>query len=133
MPNDRFEMILFGGFAVLALLLATVGIYGVISFAVAQRTYEIGIRMALGARRSEVVRLIMGSGMRMAAAGVAIGLAGAMGLGRLMHATLYGVESADLSSLCSVAVLLLAVALLGCWFPARRSAAVDPMQALRSE
>lgn len=131
--SDRFEMILFGGFAAVALLLATIGIYGVMSFAVVQRTHEIGVRMALGARRSDVVRLILGSGLRMALAGLAIGLAGALALGRLMHSTLYGVQAADLSSLAAVAALLFAVALLACWVPARRSATVDPIRALRNE
>jgi putative ABC transport system permease protein len=131
--NDRFEMVLFGGFAAMALLLAAVGIYGVMSFAVAQRTHEIGVRMALGARRSEVVVLMVRGGMRLALIGVAIGLAGAYGLGRLMHTTLYGVESADVGSLAAVAALLLAAALLACWLPARRSASIDPVQALRNE
>ncbi len=131
--GDRFQMILFGAFAAVALLLSAVGIYGVMSFAVAQRTHEIGVRMALGAQHSDVVRLIMGSGFRMALAGLGIGLAGALALGRLMRSTLYGVQAADLSSLATVAVLLLAVALVACWVPARHSAAVDPMQALRNE
>lgn len=131
--SDRFEMILFGAFAAVALLLATVGIYGVMSFAVAQRRHEIGIRMALGARRSDVIRLILSSGLRMALAGLTLGLAGALALGRLMRSTLYGVRTADTSSLAAVTALLFAVALLACWVPARRAAAVDPMQALRDE
>jgi putative ABC transport system permease protein len=130
---DRFEMILFGAFAAVALLLSAVGIYGVMSFAVAQRTHEIGVRMALGARQSEVMWLIVGGGFRMAFAGLGVGLAGALALGRVMRATLYGVQFVDLSSLAVVAVLLLAVALVACWVPARRSAAVDPMVALRDE
>ncbi|MFP5235429.1 MAG: ADOP family duplicated permease [Acidobacteriota bacterium] len=131
--DDRFEMLLFGAFAAVALLLAGVGIYGVMSFAVAQRTHEIGVRMALGARRSDVVRLIVTNGMRMAVAGLVLGVAGAVGLGRLMHSTLYGVKTVDALSLAGVAVLLSGVALLACWFPARRSAQVDPMRALRNE
>jgi putative ABC transport system permease protein len=131
--SDRFEMVLFGGFAAVALMLAAVGIYGVMSFAVAQRTHEIGVRMALGARRSEVVMLMVRGGMRLALIGIAIGLAGAYGLGRLMHTTLYGVEAADLGSLTAVAALLFVAAMLACWLPARRSAAIDPMQALRNE
>ena len=130
---DRFEMILFGAFAAVALLLSAVGIYGVMSFAVAQRTHEIGVRMALGSRQSEVIWLIVGSGFRMALAGLSIGLAGALVLGRVMGSTLYGVQAADLSSLATVGVLLLAVALVACWLPARRCAAVDPMVALRQE
>lgn len=131
--NDRFEMILFGGFAWVALLLAAVGIYGVMAFAVVQRTHEIGIRMALGAERRQVISMVIRSGMRMAFVGIAIGLAGAVGLGLLMRKTLYGVTAADPVSLAAVAVLLFAVALFACWIPARRSAAVEPMQALRAE
>jgi hypothetical protein len=101
--------------------------------AVAQRTHEIGVRMALGSRRSDVIWLIVGSGLRMALAGLGIGLGGALALGRLMRSTLYGVEAADLASLATVSVLLLAVALVACWVPARHSAAVNPMQALRNE
>jgi putative ABC transport system permease protein len=131
--GDRFGVTLFGGFAAVALLLAAVGIYGVMSFAVAQRTHEIGVRMALGARRSEVVMLVVRGGMRLALMGIVIGLAGAYGLGRLMHTTLYGVEAADFGSLTAVAALLFIAAMLACWLPARRSAAIDPMQALRNE
>ncbi len=131
--DDRFEMLLFGGFALVALLLASVGIYGVMSFAVAQRTHEIGVRMALGARRSEVVRLILRGGMRMALPGIGLGLAGAFGLGWVMRSTLYGVRMVDAGSLAAVAALLFMVAVLACWIPARRSAATDPMRALRAE
>jgi len=131
--TDRFEMFLFGAFASIALLLAAVGIYGVMAFAVAQRTHEIGVRMALGATRREVVTLIVRGGMRMALIGIFIGLVGAYGLGRLMHTTLYGIQSTDFGSLLVVAALLLTVALIACWLPARRSARIDPMQALRRE
>jgi putative ABC transport system permease protein len=131
--SDQAEMLLFGAFAAVALVLAAVGIYGVMSFAVAQRTHEIGVRMALGAPRSAVIGLMMGRGMRMSLAGLGMGVAGALVLGRLMHSTLYGIEMADLWSLIAVGVLLLGVAVVACWIPARRSAAVDPMQALRSE
>jgi putative ABC transport system permease protein len=131
--GDRFGMVLFGGFAAVALLLAAVGIYGVMAFAVAQRTHEIGLRMALGARRREVVALMVRGGMRLALLGIGVGLAGAYGLGRLMHTTLYGVQSADVGSLAAVATVLFLVAVLACWLPARRSAAIDPMQALRNE
>jgi putative ABC transport system permease protein len=131
--GDRFEMALLGGFAALALLLAAVGVFGVIAFSVAQRTHEIGIRMALGARRHEVVMLVASGGIRLAFFGVVIGLAGAYGLGRLMQSTLYGVGAVDIGSLTAVSALLLVVAALACWLPARRSAAIDPMQALRNE
>jgi putative ABC transport system permease protein len=126
-------MFLLAAFAAIALLLAAVGIYGVMAFAVAQRTHEIGVRMALGARHSEVVMLIVRGGMRLALIGIGIGLFGGFGLGRLMHTTLYGIQSADFGSLLAVAALLFAVAFIACWLPARRSARVDPMQALRSE
>jgi putative ABC transport system permease protein len=131
--SDRFQMVLLGSFAALALLLAAVGVFGVMAFSVAQRTHEIGIRMALGARRSEVVVLVARGGMRLALIGVVIGLAGAYGLGRLMQTTLYGVGAVDIGSLATVSALLLVVAALACWLPARRSAAIDPMQALRNE
>ena len=131
--GDRFGMVLFGGFAAVALLLAGVGIYGVMAFSVAQRTHEIGVRMALGARRREVVMLIIRGGMRLALIGIVIGLAGAFGLGRLMHSTLYGVQAADMGSLAAVAVLLFLISMLACWLPARRSAAIDPIRALRNE
>jgi putative ABC transport system permease protein len=103
------------------------------TFAVAQRTHEIGVRMALGARRSDVVALMVRSGMRLAIIGTAIGLAGALTLARLMQSTLYGVHTIDLPSLSAVAVLLLGVALLACWVPARRTAGIDPMLVLRQE
>jgi putative ABC transport system permease protein len=131
--SDRAEMILFGAFAMTALLLAAVGIFGVMAFAVAQRTHEIGVRMALGADRGDVVRLLLVSGMRMAFLGLLIGLAGALVLGRLMHSTLYGVKTMDMMSLAGVAALLFVVATTACWLPARRSAAIDPMQALKNE
>jgi putative ABC transport system permease protein len=131
--GDRFGMVLFGGFAGVALVLAALGIYGVMSFTVAQRTHEIGLRMALGAQKSEVVALIVRSGIRLALPGMAIGLAGVFVLGRLMHSTLYGVGAMDYASTALVAVVLFAVALLACWIPARRSAQVDPMVALRDE
>jgi putative ABC transport system permease protein len=131
--SDRFEMVLLGSFAALALLLAAVGVFGVMSFSVAQRTHEIGIRMALGARRQEVVLLVARGGMRLALIGIVIGLAGAYGLGRLMQTTLFGVGAVDFASLAIVSALLIGVAALACWLPARRSAAIDPMQALRNE
>lgn len=131
--SDRFEAALLAGFAALALLLAAVGIFGLMTFAVAQRTHEIGIRMALGAKRSNMVTLMVRSGLRLAVVGTAIGLVGALTLARLMQSTLYGVQTIDLASLSAVAVLLLSVAALACWIPARRSARIDPMRVLRQE
>jgi putative ABC transport system permease protein len=133
MTGDRFGMVLFAGFAGVALLLAALGIYGVMSFAVAQRTHEIGVRMALGAQKNEVVAMIVGGGVRLAVPGMALGLAGVYGLGRLMHSVLYGVGAIDYTSTALVAALLFAVAIFACWVPARRSAQVDPMVALREE
>jgi len=113
--------------------LSAVGIFGLMAFAVAQRTHEIGVRMALGAKRSDMVTLMVRSGLRLAVVGTAIGLAGALTLARLMQSTLYGVPTIDLVSLSAVAVLLLSVAVLACWVPARRSAGIDPMRVLRQE
>jgi putative ABC transport system permease protein len=133
LTNDRFGMVLFGLFAGLALLLAALGIYGVMAFAVAQRKHEIGLRMALGAQQSDVMRLILWDGMRLALIGVGIGLGGVYLLGRLLHSTLYGVNSVDVGSFAVVVVSLLGVAVLASYVPARRSAKIDPMIALRQD
>jgi predicted permease len=129
----RFSMILLGVFAALALLLSSIGIYGVISYVVGQRTHEIGIRMALGAQRSHVLRLMLGEGMRMALVGVAIGMAVALGLTQLMASMLFGVSATDPITFCGVALVLTSVALAACYIPARRAMRVDPMVALRYE
>jgi predicted permease len=129
----RFSMILLGIFAVLALVLSMVGIYGVISYLVGQRTHEIGVRVALGAQRSDVMRLVLGQGTKMALIGVAIGLAAALVLTRLMTKMLFGVSAADPLTFGGVAVLLTIVALAACYIPARRATRVDPMVALRYE
>ncbi|MGC2248110.1 MAG: ABC transporter permease [Terriglobales bacterium] len=129
----RLSMILLGIFAALALVLSCVGIYGVISYLVSQRTHEIGVRMALGAQRSDVMRLVLGEGAKMALIGVAIGIAAALGLTQFMENQLFGVTAHDPLTFAAVAILLTLVALLACYIPARRAVKVDPLVALRYE
>ncbi len=129
----RFAMILLGTFAVLALVLASVGIYGVIAYIVGQRTQEIGIRMALGAQRNDVLRLVVWQGARLALMGVGIGIAGALALTRLMTKLLYGVSATDPLTFAGLALILTAVAIAACCLPARRAMRVDPVVALRYE
>ena len=133
MESYWYPMLLLGIFAALALALAALGIYGVMSYAVAQRTREIGVRMALGAAREQVVRMVLGEGVRVVLVGAAIGLAGGLALARLMAGLLYDVAPGDPLSLTVVTLLLAAVALLACLLPARRAAGIDPMEALRWE
>jgi putative ABC transport system permease protein len=129
----RFSMLMLGGFSILALLLAVIGIYGVVSYSVAQRTHEMGIRMALGANSRQVSTLVLRQGMLLAFVGVTLGLAGSLALTRLMSGLLYGVGPNDPLTFAAVSVLLVAVTLLAQLVPARRAARVDPMIALRHQ
>jgi putative ABC transport system permease protein len=129
----RFITLLISGFAGLALLLACVGIYGVVSYIAAQSTHEIGIRMALGAQRRDVLLMVTGHGLRLALVGIGIGVLGASGLTRFLSSLLYGVKATDAITFATVSLILTAVALLACYIPARRAAKVDPMVALRRE
>jgi putative ABC transport system permease protein len=133
MAARRFSMILLGIFAAFALVLSCVGIYGVVSYLAGQRTHEIGVRMALGAQRGDVLRLILGQGARMALVGAALGLAGSLALTRLMSKMLFRVSAYDPLTFLGVASLLFLVALAACYVPARRAMRVDPMVALRYE
>jgi putative ABC transport system permease protein len=126
-------MLLVSGFAALALVLAAIGIYGVIAYSVALRTHEFGVRMALGAAASDVMTLVLWEGLLMGAAGVAVGLGASVWLSRLISSQLFGVTERDPLTFAVGAALLLSVALLASWIPARRAVRVDPMTALRTE
>jgi putative ABC transport system permease protein len=131
--EDRYTMVLFASFAVVALLLAAVGIYGLMAFAVSQRTNEIGLRLALGASRPHVIWLILREASLLAGIGLGIGLAGSVLVGRTMRTTLYGVGATDFSVIVTVGMLLFLTALLASYLPARRAAMIDPMKALRTD
>ena len=131
--GDRFIMTLMGGFASIALLLAAVGIYGVMAFTVAQREHEIGLRMALGASRGNVVKLILKEALILSGIGLAIGLIGAFFIGRALHSVVYGVGTVDYGAIICVSMILAGASMLASWLPARRAASIEPMQALRTE
>jgi putative ABC transport system permease protein len=131
--SSRFRAILFCIFAALALVLAMIGIYGVMAYAVSQRTHEIGIRVALGAQRKNVLGTVLREGAGLAVLGVALGSASALALSRTLAGLLFGVRATDPGTFVTVAALLLGVALVGCYIPARRAMRVDPIVALRYE
>jgi putative ABC transport system permease protein len=129
----RYQTMLLAAFGALGLLLAMVGIYGVISHGVSQRTHEIGVRMALGAARGDVLRMVMREGMLLALGGIVVGVAGALGLTRFLQSLLFEVKPTDPATFVGVAVALMLVAMAACYVPARRAMRVDPMVALRHE
>ncbi|MEP6835480.1 MAG: FtsX-like permease family protein, partial [Gemmatimonas sp.] len=129
----KFSMRIIGGFALLALLLGTIGVYGVMSFAVQQRSREMGIRLALGARGNQVLSLIMRGGMEVVAVAVVLGIGGALAAGQLVQSQLFSVGARDPLTLIGVPLVLGTVALLACWWPARRAARVDPAVTLRGD
>ena len=129
----RFSMVLLSLFAGMALLVATIGVCGLLQYATTQQTHDIAIRMALGARRVDVLRMVLGRGLRLVLSGVAVGLAGAVGLTRVLSSLLYDVTPTDLTTLICVSLVLTGVALAASYLPARRAAKIDPMVALRYE
>ena len=129
----RFQTWLLSAFALLALALSAVGVYGILHFAVAQRTHEFGVRIALGASDATLLRLVLVDGMKLPFIGLTIGLVAAFGLTRVMEHLLFGVKATDPITFAGVAALLVAVALVACWLPARRATRIDPIVALRHE
>ena len=133
LSSRRFSTVLLAVFASLALALAAVGIYGIVAYSVTERTHEIGVRIALGAQRRDVMAMVVGQGMTMTIVGTAIGVAASAALARLMSSLLFGVSAGDPATFVAIPLLLIAVALAACYVPARRAMRVDPLQTLRSE
>jgi putative ABC transport system permease protein len=131
--QPKFSALLLSLFAGLALLLTAIGLYGVMAYAVVQRAQEIGIRIALGAQTGDVLKMVLRQGLKLTTLGLAIGLAAAYALTRYMQSLLFGVKATDPSTFAAIALLLIAVALMACWIPAKRATKVDPMVALRCE
>ena len=133
LARRRFAMALLGAFAAIALVLAVVGIYGVVAYSVTTRMQELGVRVALGARAEQIIGLVMGQGVGMAVIGLVFGTVGAAALSRLLRGLLYGVAPLDLATFAAAPALLLVATALACWVPARRASRVDPVEALRAE
>lgn len=133
LARQRFSTMMLGAFAVFALILAVVGVYGVMSYLVTQGTHDIGVRMALGAQRSSIVRMVIRQGLELTGAGVVFGLIGAAALTRVMASLLFGVSATDIVTFSTVPLILAAIALLASYLPARRATQVDPVVALREE
>jgi putative ABC transport system permease protein len=131
--QPRFRALLLGSIAGIALVLAVIGLYGVIAYSTSQRTSEIGLRVAIGAQRSDVIRMVLIEGARLAAVGIVLGLAGSYWASRLLSAFLYGVSGTDFTAFAGAAVALFVVALAATYLPARKASRVDPMHALRAE
>lgn len=131
--TPRFALFLVGLFAVLAATLAAIGIYGVMSYSVSRRTQEFGLRVALGAKPGDVIRQVMGQGLKLACAGIVLGTVGALALGRVLSSLLYQVSAADSATFAAVAIVAFGAAAFACYIPARRATAADPMTALRAE
>ena len=130
---ERIEVAFAGSFGLLALILAAIGVYGVVAYTTKQRTHEIGIRIALGAGKGHIFRQVLGQGLRLTIAGLALGLVLAFALTRYLRGILYGVGTVDWLTFATVAILLCVIALIACFVPARRAAATDPIQALHTE